>query len=389
MNSKTTSLLTGASLGIGLMYLLDPTHGQRRRARMRDQVTHLLRKTGDGLDATARDFSNRMTGAAAELQRWFDDSEPEERVLLERVRSAIGRAVAHPHAIRVSVRDGSVRLDGPVLSGEVEPLLAAVSAVPGVAGVDNQLVEHERPGAVPALQGGTSRPRRLPGWLDAKWSPTTRMVASVTGGALTAYGISRRSVTGTGAAVVGIGLVTRSVTNLETSRLVGIGAGRRAVDIHKTLDINAPISHVFDFWNNYQDFPRFTRNVLEVRPTRINDQAHWIVRGLVGQKLEFDTLVTERVLNKIIAWKTVEGSLVGHAGIIRFEPIGDEATRVHVRMSYNPPGGALGHRLTRVLGADLKSMLDEDLARIKTTLETGRAPHDAAHSSGFERPNIE
>jgi uncharacterized membrane protein len=51
---------------------------------------------------------------------------------------------------------------------------------------------------------------------------------------------------------------------------------------------------------------------------------------------------------------------------------------VDVRMSYNPPAGAVGHALARLLGSDPKSAMDEDLARVKTTLETGRPPRDAA-----------
>jgi hypothetical protein len=36
----------------------------------------------------------------------------------------------------------------------------------------------------------------------------------------------------------------RAVTNLETRRLVGVGRGRRAVDLHKNLDVSAPVETV-------------------------------------------------------------------------------------------------------------------------------------------------
>ena len=47
-------------------------------------------------------------------------------------------------------------------------------------------------------------------------------------------------------------------------------------------------------------------------------------------------------------------------------------------MSYAPPAGVLGHAVARLFGADPKSELDEDLMRLKNTLETGKAPRDAA-----------
>jgi len=44
----------GLLVGMGLMYLLDPDRGARRRALVRDQAARAGHKVGDGLDATAR-----------------------------------------------------------------------------------------------------------------------------------------------------------------------------------------------------------------------------------------------------------------------------------------------------------------------------------------------
>jgi uncharacterized membrane protein len=58
----------------------------------------------------------------------------------------------------------------------------------------------------------------------------------------------------------------------------------------------------------------------------------------------------------------------------------DEGSRVHVRMTYKPPAGALGHAFAKLMGADPKTELDEDMMRLKSALETGKAPRDAAAS---------
>jgi uncharacterized membrane protein len=63
---------------------------------------------------------------------------------------------------------------------------------------------------------------------------------------------------------------------------------------------------------------------------------------------------------------------------VRFEDTGDGATRVHILLDYEPPGGAVGDGVARLLQFDPKSQLDDDLLRVKCLLETGRAPHDAA-----------
>jgi uncharacterized membrane protein len=63
--------------------------------------------------------------------------------------------------------------------------------------------------------------------------------------------------------------------------------------------------------------------------------------------------------------------------MIHFERV-NGGTRLDIKMSYNPPAGALGHVVAKLFGADPKTKLDEDLLRMKTFLETGKAAHDAA-----------
>ena len=94
--------------------------------------------------------------------------------------------------------------------------------------------------------------------------------------------------------------------------------------------------------------------------------------------MQFDAEVSTYVPNEAFGWRSIEGSPVAHAGLMYFEPAGDGRTRVHVRMSYNPPGGWIGHGIASAFGVDPKSSLDADLARLKTLIETGRPPHDAA-----------
>jgi uncharacterized membrane protein len=117
--------------------------------------------------------------------------------------------------------------------------------------------------------------------------------------------------------------------------------------------------------------------VLDVRPTTRERQSHWTVAGPAGVPVEFDAEVSAFVPNEAFAWRTIEGSPVAHAGLVRFDPVGDGDTRVHIRMSYNPPGGWIGHGVAAAFGADPKRSLDADLVRIKTLIETGRPPHDA------------
>ncbi len=80
--------------------------------------------------------------------------------------------------------------------------------------------------------------------------------------------------------------------------------------------------------------------------------------------------------NQSLGWKTESASPIQHAGIVKFKPNSDGSTRIDIKMSYNPVAGALGHAVAAIFCADPRTEMDQDLARMKTMIETGRPPHD-------------
>ncbi len=391
--SRGLALLGGVGLGLGLMYLLDPETGNRRRARLRDKAIRAANKTGDALEATARDLRNRAVGLAAETRALLTREAAADDVLAERVRARLGRVVSHPGAIEVSARAGRVTLYGPVLAHEVKALLSSVASVRGVTEVDNRLEVHERPGDVPGLQGGVGRPGERVDFLQLNWSPATRFLGA-TGGALLALGSTRLpAAAAVPLTAAGLTLLARALTNLPLKRLFGVGAGRRAVDVQKTMNLAAPVERVFEFWTTFENFPRFIANVREVRDLG-EGRSRWTVAGPAGVPVEWDAVITRLEPNRVLAWKSVPGSAVEHAGTIYFQPNPDGTTRIDIKMSYNPPAGAVGHVVASLFGADPKSEMDEELMRMKTLVEkeTGyQAPVRAGsgQASGAEARSAE
>ncbi len=152
--------IIGAALGATVMYLLDPDKGRRRRAIARDKARSVLTHAQERAAKSARDLGHRVEGVRARARQAFERAPaPDDLVLIERVRSRIGRVVSHPHAIQIGARDGRVTLSGPILTGEVQALLDAVRSVPGVSDIDEHLDAHETPGSVPSLQGTSKRSR--------------------------------------------------------------------------------------------------------------------------------------------------------------------------------------------------------------------------------------
>lgn len=141
MIRRTSALIAGlgAAIGAGVMYLLDPADGRRRRALARDKMNSYGRKAGRATSRTGRDLWNRTRGTAYETTKRFKGERVPDGVLVDRVRSEMGHVVHDPHGVVVTCRGGHVTLAGDVPETEMNRLLERVAATPGVSGVENQL----------------------------------------------------------------------------------------------------------------------------------------------------------------------------------------------------------------------------------------------------------
>ncbi len=378
--ARLKSMLGGMGLGAMLMYMFDPQRGRRRRSVTRDRMLSALRDGMRGLDVGRRDLGNRMRGQVAEMRIRFNGEMVPDSVLEARVRSRIGRVVSHPRAVHVNAEDGVVHLTGPVLTYEVNDLLRTVSSVPGVKETTHQLDIHED-ADIPSLQGGRQRPG-YPGALRReRWKPATRILVGTMGSMLGLASMRQRGIPGALGRAIGGAMVIRAASNEPLRRFIGMDGRPDLIEVQKTVHLDAPVRAVFSFWDRVENFPHFMRNVHDVIDHG-NGRSHWRVAGPAGTEVEWDAEVIERVENELLVWRTTEDSLVQHIGMIRFMPEGEDATRVDIHLSYTPPGGAIGHAVATLFDADPKRELDEDLARMKTMIETGRLPHDAARRDG-------
>jgi uncharacterized membrane protein len=367
--------LGAAAAGAISMYLLDPDQGRRRRAVMRDRLASGISRLDDATSVASRDLQNRARGIAHEVRARFTLEDVPDEILCERVRSRLGGAVSHPGAIEVATLSGRVTLSGAVLEREYVRLLRTVWAVRGVADVEDRLAVYESAAGVSALQGGGKAREPRFGPLQENWAPGVRLAMGALGGMLILNALAgRRSALGFLGGLGGAALIARSSTNMPIDRLVGVR--RPAMELQKCIDVTAPIEQVFETFSQLERFPEFMKHVREVR-VRGDGTSQWVVEGPAGGTVSWEAVTTRFEPNRLIAWRTLPGSAVEHAGLLRFEPTA-VGTRVFVTMSYTPPAGALGHAVARLFGADPKSELNDDLMRMKVFLETGRRAHDAA-----------
>ena len=126
----------------------------------------------------------------------------------------------------------------------------------------------------------------------------------------------------------------------------------------------------YDQWTQFEDFPQFMEGVEEVG--QIDDsRLHWVAE-VGGRRAEWDAKIVDQVPDERISWTAVSGKR--NAGEVRFEPLGPNRSKVHLRMEYEPEGlvetvgGALGLPQRRVKG---------DLNRFRELIEERRVPTGA------------
>ncbi len=370
-------IVIGAALGGAAMFFLDPEKGRRRRAFVRDQAVKASSNVRTFVENGKRDLVHRGSVTTGRLRSLITKRAASDSVLVDRVRSKMGHYVAHPSAIEVTVSGGEVTLSGSIPAHEHDGLVDGVSRVKGVTAVFDGLTVYERAEGLSDISGSS---RERDETAQESWAPGTRLVSSAAGTTLTLYALARRSrFAGFVALATGVALLARSATNKPLAKLAGM-RGYKGIDVQKTITVDAPVEDVFKFLANYDNFPRFMRNVKSVE-TFADGRSHWKVAGPAGVIVEWESITTRTEPNELIEWSTIEGSSVEHVGSIDFEPAG-AGTRVRLEMSYNPPAGVLGHVVAKLFGADPKSELDEDMMRLKSTLETGKPPRDAVAREG-------
>jgi hypothetical protein len=171
-----------------------------------------------------------------------------------------------------------------------------------------------------------------------------------------------------------------------------------------SIDVKAPLRSVYDQWTQFEEFPRFMRDVVEVRQHG-PDALSWKVQ-MGGKEKQWEARIIEQIPDTSIVWESVDGT--SNRGAITFEPLGTDTTRLTVVMEYEPEGflekaGDIFGIPSGHLEESLKSfreLIESKSAatggwrgRIESTdldeesVDPGMAPEPATTSSGFRATN--
>lgn len=359
-----------AAAGIASIYFLDPERGQERRIALSRKSKRVSSELGKTASKATRDMWHHVKGVTRQAWSHLDHGHwPDDRVLAERIRSRIGRIVAHPHKVHVISDDGVVTLWGPVSQEESRRLATIARTMPGVREVINHLELRE--GGEPTI-AEPNLFRRARQKTVLNWSPFERLLAAAAGTAACIYGLKRKDPMGLSISLLGTGLAATSMLKRNVHSLLAFSEDSPGFELEQTIRINAPVSDVYDFWVNPENYPKAFSHVSKVE--KIGENLYrWTINGPGGIPVHWEGMITRTIPNTIVEWKSMPGSTVANLGFVRVDPNYDASTRVLVRMFYRPPAGILGRFIAEMLDADPKVILDHDLKRLKMLFEKEEA----------------
>ena len=209
-----------------------------------------------------------------------------------------------------------------------------------------------------------------------------RLISGVAGVALGLYSLRRKRMRGLLLPIAG-SLISRALTGRcavnraigrnsaldegRTSPVASIGRGE-GIRVEQAVTIGRPREEIYRFWRNFENLPRFMDH-LEAVHVLDEQRSHWVAKGPAGTRVEWDAEIHNEIPGELIAWRSLPGAQVDHAGSVHFAPVGGDATEVRVVLRYDPPAGKVGAAVARLFGEEPSHQVAEDLRRFKQVME--------------------
>ena len=134
--------------------------------------------------------------------------------------------------------------------------------------------------------------------------------------------------------------------------------------IEDSIEVQVPVRQAYNQWTQFEEFPEFMEGIQSVQ--QLDDtHVHWVAE-IRGESREWTTEITEQQPDKKVAWRTIKGE-IKNDGVVSFEPVGDNQTRVSVQMDVE--GESSAENVAGDLLGVVKNQVHGDLERFKELIE--------------------
>jgi uncharacterized membrane protein len=133
--------------------------------------------------------------------------------------------------------------------------------------------------------------------------------------------------------------------------------------VTESIELNVPVQTAYNQWTQFEEFPKFMEGVESV--TQIDDtHLHWVAE-VGGKRRDWKAEIIHQEPDERIAWRAVDGN--GPDGMVTFEHVVPDMTRLTVEMTYEPEG--VSEQLGSAVGIDSRQVKG-DLERFKELIES-------------------
>ena len=167
--------------------------------------------------------------------------------------------------------------------------------------------------------------------------PVERGISVATGIALMAYTLSRRPRLRLPLGLDAGYLIYRGATgHCVFYQMLGINrtevSGHEGIRVERAVTVNCPKAELYQMWRDLENLPRFMEHLESVQVDGSDgDRSHWIARGPLDRRVEWDAEIIEERENELLVWKSLPGSTVESMGRVEFLGApGERVTIVHV-----------------------------------------------------------
>jgi uncharacterized membrane protein len=134
--------------------------------------------------------------------------------------------------------------------------------------------------------------------------------------------------------------------------------------VEDSIEVQVPVQQAYNQWTQFEEFPKFMEGIQSVQ--QLDDTHVQWVAEVRGESRQWTTEITEQKPDEKIAWKTIDGE-VRNDGIVTFEQVGEDQTRVNVEMDVE--GESTGENVAGDLLGIVKRQVHGDLERFKNLIE--------------------
>ena len=201
--------------------------------------------------------------------------------------------------------------------------------------------------------------------------PFPPLLIGAVGGALVG-GRPRRPAFGAIATLAGLALVSVAASGPMGQALRRAGTRRRSARLRLSFVVPHPVTTVFRFCSDFENFPKLIRSLREVHDFG-DGRSHWVGWTANGRLMEWDAVTTKFVPNRVVAWQSIPRSPVRVSAMIRMVPDRGGATCVRVALDYSLPTERIKDAVAALASRRRTRQLESEILRLGDQLDASSA----------------